>query len=287
MNSRDILNQIQALKEENQHLKQQNEDLRKEIEQLQAARCTEIEELVYLRWINACLRYEMRNYQPGPGETIARDLSRTLSPKSEEKAKKLILAYANKEGFGDKGLDISDLDSDQWSSYLTDSVEPDFLPVNNLADNKTNHPSKTKVFAKLMKLLRGKDNHHHFQTPVANSASADDIDYRNSHSDISLRVDAGTYRHSFDLQRPSSRGQNSTTGESSNCSQRVSEDGCLNILRSIDSITGYDQNSSPGIQPHEDAQNAAKTELVKYAEALKISRSKPLFRRRSAVFGSF
>lgn len=275
------MNQIQALKGENQNLKQQNEDLRKEIEQLQAARCTEIEELVYLRWINACLRYEMRNYQPGPGETIARDLSRTLSPKSEETAKKLILAYANKEGSGDKALDISDLDSDQWSSYFTDSGEPDCLP-----GNKTNHHSKKKVFAKLMKLLRGKDNNHHFQTPVTNSASTDDIDSRNSHSDISLRVDASTCRHSFDLQRPYSRGRNSTTGESSNCPQRLSEDGSLNILRSINSITGYDENSSPGIQPHEDAQNAAKNKLVKYAEALKNSRPQPV-RRRSAVFGSF
>ncbi|KAL8466053.1 hypothetical protein ACS0TY_035248 [Phlomoides rotata] len=273
--------EIQALKEENQHLKQQNEDLRKEIEQLQADRCTEIEELVYLRWINACLRYEMRNYQPGPGETIARDLSRTLSPKSEEKAKKLILAYANKEGSGDKGFDISDLDSDQWSNYFTDSIEPDHSP-----SNKTNHPSKKKVLAKLLVLLRGKDNHHQFQTPVAKFASPDDIVSRNSHSDISLRVDVGKYRHSFDLQRPHSRGQNSTTGESSNCSQRASEDGSLNILRCIDSISGYDEHSSPGIQPHEDAQNTAKAELLKYAEALKNSRPKPVH-RRSVTFGSF
>lgn len=303
--------QIQALRDESKLLRQQNEDLRKEIEQLQADRCTDIEELVYLRWINACLRYEMRNYQPGPGKTIARDLSKTLSPESEEKAKKLILAYANREGYGDKEMNIGDFDYDQWSisqaSYLTDSGEPDDLPIDNLPDNKTNHSSKTKVFAKLMKLLRGKDNHHDIQTspsPTERAVSVDDIVSKcssNSHSGILLGVDAGvdglmkttrtssrgSSRHSFDLQRSYSRGQKSTTGESSNCSRRNSDDVSLRIFRRFDSISGYDDNLSPGIQPHQDAQNAAKTELVKYAEALKNSRAKSSFHRRSATFGSF
>ncbi|KAI3455509.1 hypothetical protein Pfo_012172 [Paulownia fortunei] len=303
--------EIQALKEESQLLRQQNEDLRKEIEQLQADRCTDIEELVYLRWINACLRYEMRNYQPGPGVTIARDLSKTLSPKSEKKAKQLILEYANKEGFGGKEMNICDFDSDHWStsqaSYLTDSGEPDDLPMDNLSANKTNHSSKMKVFTKLMKLWRGKDSHHHIQTPPSPleiAVSVDDIVSRyssNSHSVMSLGLDAGadglmkTTRtssgglstHSFDLQRSYSRGQKSTTGESSNCSRRASDDGSFSVFRSIDSITGYDNNSSPGIQPHQDAQNAAKTELVKYAEALKKSHVKSSFRRRPALFSSF
>ncbi|KAL3824413.1 hypothetical protein ACJIZ3_020442 [Penstemon smallii] len=108
--------EVQELHKESQRLRQQNENLRKELEQLQADRSTDIEELVYLRWLNACLRYELRNYQPGPDKTIARDLSKTLSPKSEERAKQLILEYANKEDSGDKAINISDFDSGRWSS---------------------------------------------------------------------------------------------------------------------------------------------------------------------------
>ncbi|PIN17098.1 hypothetical protein CDL12_10239 [Handroanthus impetiginosus] len=251
--------EIQALKEERELLRQQNEELRKEIEQLQADRCTDIEQLVYLRWINACLRYEMRNIQPGPGETIARDLSKMLSPKSEEKAKELIIEYANKEGF-------VDFDPDQWStshsSYLTDSGERDDLPLDNSSANKT---SKTKVFAKLMKLWRGKDSHNHIQTATSameRSVSVDDI---------------GSYP----------RGQNNSTAESSTCSRRTSDDCSLSIFRRINSLTEYDDHSSPKIQPYQDVQNAAKVELVKYAEALKNSRGKSSSRRRSASFGSF
>ncbi|KAK4427268.1 protein CHUP1, chloroplastic [Sesamum alatum] len=301
--------EIRALKEENQLLRQQNEELRKEIEQIQADRCTDIEELVYLRWINACLRYEMRNYQPGPGKTTARDLSKTLSPKSEEKAKRLILEYAHREGPEDKGLNISDFDSDRWStsqaSYLTDSGEPDDLPVDNVPGNKMNHSSKTKVLAKLMKLWRGKDNHRHIQTPHSHperAASVDDVLSRfssNPHSGISLGIDSEAEgpmnrtialseelsRHSFNLQRSHSQGQKSTPGQSSNCSRRTSDDGSLSIFRTFDSIN--DDGSSPSIQPQQDAQNAAKTELVKYAEALKNSRGKSSFRRRSASFSSF
>ncbi|XWS20207.1 hypothetical protein CRYUN_Cryun31cG0080100 [Craigia yunnanensis] len=81
----------EACSEMSNCLRQENEDLTKQIEQLQADRCADVEELVYLRWINACLQYELRNYQPSSGKTFARDLSKSLSPKSKEKAKKLIL----------------------------------------------------------------------------------------------------------------------------------------------------------------------------------------------------
>ncbi|KAI3463293.1 hypothetical protein Pfo_019956 [Paulownia fortunei] len=194
--------EVLELKEESRLLQQRNDDLTKEIEQLQADRCTDIEELVYLRWINACLRHELRNYQPGPGKTIARDLSKTLSPKSEEKAKQLILEYAHKEVSGEKGLDIADFDSDQWSSSqascLTDPGEHDDLSVDTSSANKTNHSSKTKVFAKLMRLLRGKGSPRNIQgptSPLERAVSVDDIAGRYSsdfHSGFSVGVDAGT-----------------------------------------------------------------------------------------------
>ncbi|PWA66328.1 hypothetical protein CTI12_AA323890 [Artemisia annua] len=125
--------QIGKLREESEHLKKQNRELKNEIEQLQTDRCSDVEELVYLKWINACLRYELRNHQPDLGKIMARDLSKTLSPKSEARAKQLILEYANKDHEGEMGVDIDinipELDSDQWSSSqnsnLTDSGEID------------------------------------------------------------------------------------------------------------------------------------------------------------------
>ncbi|CAK9203375.1 unnamed protein product, partial [Sphagnum troendelagicum] len=71
-----------------------NEDLAKQVEGLQMDRFSEVEELVYLRWVNACLRYELRNFQAPPGKTTALDLSNNLSPRSQEKAKQLMLEYA-------------------------------------------------------------------------------------------------------------------------------------------------------------------------------------------------
>lgn len=66
-------------------------------------RFSEVEELVYLRWINACLRYELRNNQIPAGES-ARYLNKSSSPKSREKAKQLMLEYAGME-FGQEETD--------------------------------------------------------------------------------------------------------------------------------------------------------------------------------------
>ncbi|EYU21441.1 hypothetical protein MIMGU_mgv1a004777mg [Erythranthe guttata] len=273
-NREQILNlkeRIQALKEENQLLRQQKDDLSKEIEQMQSDRCTDIEELVYLRWINACLRYEMRNHQPAAGKTIARDLSKTLSPESEKKAKQLILEYAHKEGTGPADINITDFDSDRWS-FSQGSY--DDLFVENSSENKTNHPTKTRVFGKLMKLWRGKDSLNHIQTTldVSENESGGGLVKTTRTSSV-----GGRSAHSLDIQRSSySRGPKSTNGESSNCSRRISEDGSLSIFKTIDSE--YDES-------HQNAQNdAEKKELVKYAEALKGSRVKSQYGRRSASF---
>lgn len=289
---------MQELQKESRRIRQENEDLKKELEQMKADRCTDIEELVYLRWINACLRYELRNYKPCPGKTIARDLSKTLSPNSESRAKKLILEYAHKEGPGDKG--ITDLDSDQWSSshsYLTDSGEPDDSSVDTSSVNKPNHSSKTKVFSKLMRLLRRKDGHHNTlqasPSRLERAASMDDIvsmSFKSSITDVGAdktsRTSSGSSRLSLDFPRSCSRGQKSATGESSNYSGRASVDGSLNIFRRIDSITEDENNRVPGILPFEDAQAIAKNELVKYAEALKNSRVSS-FQKKSSAFDNF
>ncbi|GMH17631.1 hypothetical protein Nepgr_019472 [Nepenthes gracilis] len=96
--------ETEELRKEAIQVRQENKNLEKKIQRLQSDRCANVE-VVYPRWINACLRYELRNYQPAPGKTITRDLSKSLSPRSEEKAKQLILEYANtEEGAGERGI---------------------------------------------------------------------------------------------------------------------------------------------------------------------------------------
>ncbi|GJV44689.1 protein CHUP1, chloroplastic [Tanacetum coccineum] len=238
------------LREESEHLTKQNEELKNEIEQLQADRCSDVEELVYLKWINACLRYELRNHQPDIGKTMARDLSKTLSPKSEARAKQLILEYANKEHEGEMGVDIDinipELDSDQWSSSQN----------SNLTDyGEIDEPYKknNKFFGKLVKFLRGKDEstpqhhiHHRDRSHSRNSSSEDILSYSS--------------KHSLDSQR-------------SIC--RRSDVGAHKRIDSIAETEGsLDSPSSSDVQ---------KSELVKYAEVLKDSNQKPTIkvRRRS------
>ncbi|KAJ9568440.1 hypothetical protein OSB04_004406 [Centaurea solstitialis] len=147
--------ETEKLREETQNLKKENEDLSKEIERLQADRCGDLEELVYLRWINACLRHELRNYQPGPGKTTARDLSKSLSPRSEEKAKQLILEYAKKEGGAEKGIDLLDIDSGRWSTSQA-SVFGDQFDEASVDESVHHKNNNNKFFGKLIRVIRGK-----------------------------------------------------------------------------------------------------------------------------------
>ncbi|TKY64425.1 CHUP1 [Spatholobus suberectus] len=278
-----------ALKEEGERLRQENEGLMKELEQLHADRCSDLEELVYLRWINACLRHELRSYQPPPGKTVARDLSKSLSPKSEKKAKQLILEYANNEGQGS----ISDLDSDQWSSsqasFLTDSGEREQCStLDNSSEGKANSTCKSKIFGKLMRLIRGKDSQHQRGQVTSQEKSISREDSNSSHFSLSLSTgnDSGTEglatpsatsRTSFDYNRTPSLKDGSG--------------------RNSDSHTpGSSKNFIPGRRSSADFKNRLdsfsemeKSNLVKYAEALKNSDGTPKHKihRRSASNSSF
>ncbi|CAK9165325.1 unnamed protein product [Ilex paraguariensis] len=302
----------EALKEETRCLRQRHEDLTKEIERLQVDRCSDVEELVYLRWINACLRYELRNYQPDQGKTIARDLSKTLSPKSEEKAKQLILEYANKEGQGENGINIVDFDYDRWSSsqasYLTDSGELDDSSIDNSSANKTNTSSKTKVFSKLMRLLKGKEGHHHSRgsslettacvedtvglyysgSPGRNSGASTGIDAGTDGGHNRLRTSSrGSSRSSMDLQRAMIV-KVADSNDLEGVLQRNSDAGSSFVYRRIDSIAENISDSPQKNHLHDQEQeNAEKSELLKYAEVLKGSRGKKSFHRRSVSFSSF
>lgn len=222
---------------ESECLRKENEGLMKQIEQLHSDRCSDLEELVYMRWINACLRYELRNYQPPPNKTVAKDLSKSLSPTSEKKAKQLILEYADTNGAGS----IVNFDFDQWSSSqassITDSGEyDDFSSVDNSSASRTNTTSQNKFFSKLRRMIQGKDSHRR----------------RHHHSQVSSR-----YQEDSNSPWPST-----STGI----------DGRISFDRRYSSLSG--EGSFSGFLDVE------KSDLEKYAEALKDSSVKVRYQRR-------
>ncbi|XP_023756174.1 protein CHUP1, chloroplastic [Lactuca sativa] len=229
----------EKLKEESENLKKQNEDMSQEIERLRAEKCADVEELVYLRWINACLRHELRNYNPGPDKTSAKDLSKSLSPKSEDKAKKMILEYANKEGGGEMNINITDIDSDRWSksSMMTDSMELDESFINDSLPRKNNN----KFFGKLIRLLRGKSRN--------SSRSSDNRKLRTCTSSV-----GSSNRSSIDSRRLTRR----------------HSDVCF--YKQIDSIDEEDDDDDGGRLCSSSSCSKDK-ELAKYAEALKDTRA--------------
>ncbi|XP_031486349.1 protein CHUP1, chloroplastic-like [Nymphaea colorata] len=139
-------------------LRETNKKLMEELERVQMDRCADVEELVYLRWINACLRYELRNFQAPPGKSIARDLNKSLSPKSEEKAKQLVLEYAASSR-DDKGLPDYDYEycSQSQASLLTDAGEFDG-PEIEIQSSRRSSSSKRKFFRKLKSFVMGKES---------------------------------------------------------------------------------------------------------------------------------
>jgi hypothetical protein len=294
--------QAEAFRVEGENLRHKNKDLEEEIERLQAYRYSDAEELVYLKWINACLRYELRNYQPRDGKTVARDLSKTLSPKSEEKAKQLILEYANTEGVGEKGIHIMDFDYEDWSysraSILTDSGELDDTSVDNSSATKTNSSIKTKLFSKLGRIIRGKDSHDNHVLSAEKSGSLECGDSPRCSSNISRGTYAGTEGHSSRLVTPqdSSRPSLDLHRFWSLREESIKDiDSVQKYSSDLGSSSGYkrfvlgresaDLAVTPKTQLDGDSDATEKSELVKYAEALKDSHGGlPKFRRRSASF---
>jgi hypothetical protein len=295
--------QAEAFRVEREHLRHKNKDLEEEIEQLQAHRFSDAEELVYLKWINACLRYELRNYQPPDGKTVARDLSKTLSPKSEEKAKRLILEYANTEGMGGKGFHIMEFDFDQWSSsqasVLTDSGELDDSSVDNSSATKTYSSIKSKLFSKLGKIIRGKDSHDNHVLSVEKSESLEYGDSPRCSSIFSRGTYAGTDQgHGSRLATPQGSSRPSLDLHRFRSLREVN-------IKDIDSVHKYsDVGSSSGYkrfvlgresadlalksQLDGDSDTTEKSELVKYSEVLKDSHGgTPRLHRRSASLSFF
>ncbi|KAI4386985.1 hypothetical protein MLD38_004854 [Melastoma candidum] len=297
----------EALKREGDHLKREIESLKKEVEQQKADRCTDLEELVYLRWINACLRYELRNYQPPPGKPAARDLSKTLSPKSEKAAKQLILDYAHTEGTMDKAVNYLDFDSDQWSSsqtsYLTDSGDPDEASVNSPRGVKTNHHSKrNRLFGKLRRLVLGKEggreeSRHSSVERTVSLGGPGSYSFNSSH-DASSGMTEGdssahwtscryttppgsTSRHSLDIQRLRSF-------KSEDAKEFQSEDTKEFQMRRRNSDVGI-ADRSKDMELSQSSESVQKQELANFAKVLKDTRggAAPKLPRKVHSFSSF
>ncbi|KAJ0229310.1 Actin binding protein family [Hirschfeldia incana] len=243
--------EMEILREDGNKLKSENEELKKEIEQLQGDRCTDLEQLVYLKWINACLRYELRTYQPPPGKTVARDLSTTLSPTSEEKAKQLILEYAHEEDHTD--YDQWSSSQEESSSMITDSMFLDDSSVDTLFATKTKKSGKKKLMHKLMKILHGKDTKKRGGSSEPSSSSTGP---RRPHSmDFQMLLRGEDEEEDFKEHMRMLR-RKSEAADASN----YGEEECLES----------DQNR--------------KKELIKYAEALRKSRSTKKLHKKSVSF---
>ncbi|OEL18337.1 Protein CHUP1, chloroplastic [Dichanthelium oligosanthes] len=152
-------------REEINKLRHTNEDLTKQVEGLQMNRFSEVEELVYLRWVNACLRFELRNYQTPSGKVSARDLNRTLSPKSQERAKQLMLEYAGSE----RGQGDTDLESVSSMPSSPGSEDFDNVSIDSSSSRYSFLSKRPNLMQKLKRWGRSKDDSSSLASPVSGS----------------------------------------------------------------------------------------------------------------------
>lgn len=153
---------VAKAREEVNNLRHANDDLLKQVEGLQMNRFSEVEELVYLRWVNACLRYELRNYQAPAGKTSARDLNKSLSPKSQERAKQLMLEYAGSE----RGQGDTDLESNFSHPSSPGSEDFDNASIDSSTSKYSNLSKKPSLIQKLKKWGKSKDDLSALSSPA-------------------------------------------------------------------------------------------------------------------------
>ncbi|URD87329.1 protein CHUP1, chloroplastic-like [Musa troglodytarum] len=306
--------------EEANRFRKANEKLMEEIEQLQIDRCTDVEELVYLRWVNACLRYELKNHQPPSEETLARDISKSLSIKSEKKAKQLILEYANLSA-DEKGSNFFEVNSNYSSSSQASSRESEDTSIDDSSLIKHGSSNKAKFLNKLKKLVLGKGKHTKKVSAVDKTTSSgnserrasfltcsfDDVIGRDSYdSSSSYMIEkvaavnslAGTEaqrvegQHNKDVfsQNNSSLSLDIQRLQELDLEEATEEKG---LLRRRDRATSCDYMKISVLEhsliscernplDQEKASIPEKVELKKFADALRISRGIPKLNRRSA-----
>ncbi|CAN4121916.1 unnamed protein product [Withania somnifera] len=161
---------VAQVREEVTNLKHTNEDLLKQVEGLQMNRFSEVEELVYLRWVNACLRFELRNYQTPQGKVSARDLSKNLSPRSQQKAKQLMLEYAGSE----RGQGDTDLESNFSQPSSPGSEDFDNASIDSSTSRFSSFSKKPNLIQKLKKWgsRGGKDDSSVMSSPARSLGGA-------------------------------------------------------------------------------------------------------------------
>ncbi|BFG16975.1 hypothetical protein CerSpe_032490 [Prunus speciosa] len=152
---------VANVREEVNNLKHANEDLSKQVEGLQMNRFSEVEELVYLRWVNACLRYELRNYQTPQGKVSARDLNKSLSPKSQEKAKQLMLEYAGSE----RGQGDTDIESNFSHPSSPGSEDFENVSIDSYTSRYSSLIKKPSIMQKLKRWGKSKDDSSALSSP--------------------------------------------------------------------------------------------------------------------------
>lgn len=164
-------------------LKLVNDDLSKQVEGLQINRFSEVEELVYLRWVNACLRYELRNYQAPPGKFTALDLGKNLSPRSQERAKQLMMEYAGPDLLAAKAREQGDNDFDSVSSAPSTPSEYDFDEASfESHSGRQSTSKKLGLIKKLKKWGRSKD-----ESQLSPASSSSDLRSSPAHKHSSAR----------------------------------------------------------------------------------------------------
>ncbi|XP_009398825.2 protein CHUP1, chloroplastic-like [Musa acuminata AAA Group] len=299
--------------EEANCLRESNSKLMEDIEQLKTDRCTDVEQLVYLKWVNACLRYELRNYQPPPGKTVARDLSKNLSPRSEEKAKQLILEYGN-SGADAKSLSSMDFDSEYSYSSQASTGEPEDASLDVSSSTKQRNQKKMKFLSKLKKLVLGKDTGSHKppaadripRTPTSGSSSGrrasvftcsiDDMIGRESYGSFSSsitgeanpanqsgRIDAGA-----DERCHNDDAWSQASSRSSFIIQRLDLEEAGKEKEEVGTPYRYEKMVSreDTARDFEGGDTPEKAEIKKLAVALKRGRGMSKLNRRSASFSN-
>lgn len=148
--------------EEANELRKTNERLTRQIEQLHGDHCKHVEELVYLKWVNACLRHELRgndDQHPSSGQqdhagagvpSSAVELSKSMSYRSSEKAKELMLRYGN---LGLEGFDPALFSPLNESLYGDGHDQDHAVAVAASAPEKRAGHGKLKFLRNIKKLL--------------------------------------------------------------------------------------------------------------------------------------
>ncbi|KAK8551262.1 hypothetical protein V6N13_119735 [Hibiscus sabdariffa] len=251
--------ETETINKTQERLMQENEDLKKQIEQLQEDRCSDAEELVYLQWVNACLRYELRTCPPIPGKTVARDLSKSLSPESEERAKKLILEYASAEGIGDS----MDFDSDHWSCsqpLYGDSTS------GNSSGKKAPNSRKNKLLKKLRRIILGKDG-------ATSSSKSDNMEDADSLTWSSGRGNDFLSKSDRWFTTPSATTLDGDLVKDIDKFRRNSSDCGFYGYKRFGSGSGSGSGSVSPLAPqlHQVSHSHQRSDVIKFAEALKQS----------------